>query len=416
MIKKPIGIVLAGTLFLICLVGLVMLFKGLIQEGRSMARDIPGIIPGTECLLPFIKVIPDSIPQRKPYDESSGFDRGYYYPIWWKPQLNIIQKTFLPTKKVNFLSYSGKNLWVIYTIGDLHKIDVMSGRERSYKILDRNKLLFDLYDIFQAKDGTIWAAGSSDPRYGGNYSSLVRYLPEKDKFEVTYDKDGLFIKTSSRFPDSIGGQIAELSNGFLIVLLDRNLFLYNPQTNTSKLVYEKNKTRMIFVDQGDNVWFINDQPDNNIYRIDLLSGKITDFGEPPQLSRLAKKEMELLDDFDKLTFDKRGNIWVSYFDRLEPDNNGGYQWKSLILPTIMIDDSDLFYSSKWFNVRSSLVDPKGNIWFTTDDAIIKYIVQDNNWCLSAMKRAFTNNAITVDGEGNIWTIDLGQIYKLESQR
>jgi hypothetical protein len=36
--------------------------------------------------------------------------------------------------------------------------------------------------------------------------------------------------------------------------------------------------------------------------------------------------------------------------------------------------------------------------------------------LSAVKESITNGAIAEDNEGNLWTIDQRQIYKLENQK
>jgi streptogramin lyase len=170
------------------------------------------------------------------------------------------------------------------------------------------------------------------------------------------------------------------------------------------------------VDEHDGIWFVNSSPDNSVYHIDPTTGQVSDFGEPPQLNRIFLSESQMVDDLKKINIDNQGRIWISYFDRLELDDNGKYHWKSLELPAVMVETFDPSYAYVWANTRSSLVTSNGDIWFTTTEGIAKYDMSSGTWCLSAVTRDNGSPAIIEDVEGNLWTIDRRQIYKLENQK
>jgi hypothetical protein len=415
--KKKIDMLLVFNIFaFVCLIACLALLLFFTTNSKDSEIEKPGSIPGTLCLEQPIVQIPETIPQRKPYDENFHRMNYHYYPTWWEPQLNNIQKFSMPGDWAEIVLLTDKDLWFITGLDGLYKFNLQTRKVESYKIYDEEIKPFGIFDLFKSKQGTIWAVGSTFPRDGGYYSTLARYRPKTNDFEIIKDQDGMFMKTGADTPLSFGGRIYELSDGQLIVAIKWKIYIYNPITNKASLLYEKGHVEKIVIDDYDNIWFVNKMPDTGLYRLRIDTGEIVNFGSPPQLSKLSESEGYFNNDFGEISIDKQGRVWVSYFDRLEPDGKGVYHWKSLELPAVMVDTNDLFYSYMWVNTLSSLVTTNGDIWFTTNVGTVKYDNQENTWCLSAITKPDASPSLVEDVEGNLWTIDRRQIYKLENQK
>jgi hypothetical protein len=414
--KKKIDMLLVFNIFaFVCLIACLALLLFITTKSNENKVELPGSIPGTLCLEQPINQIPETIPQRKPYDENFHKMTYHYYPTWWEPQLNFSQKLTMPDIAIKNILHNENNLWFITHLEELYRYNIQTHKVKQYRIFDKSIKQLDFYDIFSSKDGTLWTTVSSyNP--DNEYSTLARYRPEKDYFELIWDTNGLFKHAERDKSFFSERRIVELSDGNLGVILGRKLYLYDPKTNQASLLYGEGEIVNFLLDEQDQIWFVKQAPDNNLYRINPLTGEINNFGEPPQLNRIFLSESQMEDDLKQITIDKQGRIWVSYFDRLEPDGKGVYHWESLKLPAVMVETYDPSYAYIWANTLSSLVTSDGDIWFTTTEGLVKYDMRSGAWCLSAVTRDNASPALVEDVEGNLWTIDRRQIYKLENQK
>jgi hypothetical protein len=376
----------------------------------------------TKCLNQPPAVIPSIMPLEKPYEERFSV-LSYQFPSWWKSQLDVVQHNQMPlvdTMPATHPNYKkivadGQYVWFTYSpaSSSLARYDIQTGQIKFYNILDARNKPFQVSDIYLANDKTFWVSlDSLQP--GGGYSAIARYQPNEDNFKVIADRDGLFALSHEGWGSGLSDKkIDELLDGRLVVVMDGNIYLYNPTINQAKLLLDTGKVEVIATGKGDNVWFVNRYEDFNLRAVDVRTGKVTDYGLPPQLGKNYKTQLELLDATKAITVDQQGSVWVSYFDRLEPDANGKYNWHSTKLPFVFVNTFDPYYAYRWANVFSTHVFSDGNIWFASDIGIVKYNVNNDNWCLSAEIKTFTIYPITEDAQGNIWTVIDNQIYKLQ---
>lgn len=373
---------------------------------------------GTKCLSQPQAFIPSPMPQRKSYTNDPFSVLSYKFPSWWKPQLSPTQFGMMTSDYVYYkivASIDGKNIWFAdYSFDNsIMRYNTQTKEIKRYQILDNKNKFFEVGDIYVTQDGILWAVLSSD------YSALARYQPDDDDFEVIADQDGLFtyLPEEYRIPTS-SGRLGELSDGQLAVVIDGKIYLYNPTKNQARLLFDDFEVETIAVDNADHIWAekyatFPDRGGFNLIMLDLKTGKVSDYGLPPQMAENVKEQLELYSATKAITVDREGRVWVSYFDRLEPDANGNYSWHSMDLPPVFVNSFDPFYAYRWANVFSVHEFSDGNLWFASDVGIVKYDVKNETWCLSAVVKTFADYPITEDAEGNIWTIVGEQIYKLQ---
>jgi hypothetical protein len=367
---------------------------------------------GSSCLEQEISTIPDIIPQPKPYDDNYFWKLTTKYPRWWKPQLNLIQKLWMPDDLIYYILIDEKSIWFQNSIDQLYKYNVITKQLKSYQIYYEDKQNLSTYGFYKTKNGEIWTITT---HIKSRNSSLARYRPSSDDFEIIWDKDGLFKQTGIESSDYSGNRFGELSDGQLVVVLDGKIFLFNPFNSRARLLYGGGFVGSIQVDGNDNIWFV-DLNESNVISVNGNTGVSTNFGPPPQLKKSIESKANQKDHLKAITIDKQGRIWISYFDRLEPDSNGEYHWKPIELSAVMVETYDPEFAYQWADVLATLVSSNGDIWFVTDGGIVKYDLQMDTWCLSAVKESITNGVIAEDTKGNLWTIDQRQIYKLENQK
>lgn len=382
----------------------------------------------TQCLSWPITKIPFQIPQRKQYAGHFSILQ-YKFPSWWKPQLGIFQYRSMPvvhttpvTKPIyGKIVIDGENVWFTYSPDNsLARFNRQTNQIKYYSMPDQHNRPFWVEDLYLAHDGTLWAVLAGIQPNGG-YSALARYLPDKDQFEIVRDKNGLFDRArgasvqDSPWPSD--RHLGELPDGRLVVVLNNEIYSYEPATNQAKLIMQGPQVGAlgtIAVGKDGNIWFVTSLPFaiSNLQVVDSKTGKVTDYGAPPALARIYETESELARASQMIALDQQGRVWVSYFDRLEPDANGQYGWHSMRLPSVFVNTFDPYYYYRWANVYSTNVFSNGNVWFATDIGIVKYAVENDNWCLSAEVKTFSSYPLAEDADGNVWTIIDNQIYKM----
>lgn len=400
MTKKKILLILASAISVSIL---------MVSIYRSQIRN---------CISLSVKSVPSPMPKRKSTYTESFSVLQYYFPWSWERQVKMRQPTELHDRLINKIAANGNFIWFTYPSNDntiaqsVAKFDSASKEIKVYKIQDDENRVVNISDIYVTRDGTLWA-NISFPRPG-----LARFHSDKDDFEIITDQDGLlksFDEKSDTY-DLSDRRLGELSDGQLVVLLDHTIYLYNPDTNLASLIIGKNEglsVKTIAIGKDDKIWFtVTDWDDKDLRMVDIHTGKVTNFGSPPNFSENYLAQPEIEEAGDAIVVDQQGRVWVSYFDRLEPDSNGSYVWHSIELPSVFVNTFDPYYSNRWANVFSTYSFSDGNIWFASDIGIVKYDIQNGTWCLSAEVKTFADYPITEDAEGNVWTMVDQQIYKL----
>lgn len=396
-----------GFLLLVSLVALTYWF--LDDKGRSWTFESPK----NKCLIQPWTTIPSPMPQKKPYDEF--FDHlDYKMPFWWKHQ-PVNMGTLTPDRYTFYWKnvVDGTSVWLTYYSLDttIARYDLQTKEMIPYRILDGDKKNFYVTDLYLAKNGRLWITLSSANLKDS--SALAYYDSQNDDFNIVIDQDGLF-----KLPRGIGFEpfvkhLGELSDGQLVVVLDKKIYLYNPLTNRAKLLLGDEKVNSIAIGNDADIWFMNTLEDYNLRAVNADTGNVTDYGVPPNLEKQLETQPELINASKAIAIDQKKRVWVSYFDRLEQNADGKYIWHSPDLPSAFVNMFDPYYAYRWANVFSTHVFSDGNVWFVSDVGIVKYDVKDNSWCLSAVVKTFTNYPITEDSEGNIWTVVDRQIYMMK---
>ena len=409
MTKKNILRIVASIIML----GAVVAFVYWIFKGKGSDLTIEN--KEARCLNQPSENIPSSMPQRKPYDENFKH-LSYKFPSWWTPQLGDTQSLLMPDTNTIYekIVVSGENVWFTYSSeSSLMRYDAQTNEIKPYSILNGEYKPFEVSDLYLARDGTLWISlVSMQP--GEGYSALARYRPDKDDFEIIADQGGLFKLSQEGWAFGTSDKkLAELPDGQLVVVIDRKIYSYNPATNQAKLILDSGNVETIATGKDDNIWFMNYFKDYHLHSVSARTGKVVDYGVPPRLGEEIETQSELIGAIKAITIDQQGRVWVSYFDRLDPDSNGKYSWHSMGLPPVFVNTFDPYYAYRWANVFSTYSFSDGNIWFASDVGIVKYDIKSDTWCLSAEVKTFADYPIAEDAEGNIWTVADRQIYKLQ---
>jgi len=373
----------------------------------------------TKCLNQPLAIVPLIMPLDKPYLEYFSA-LSYKFPSWWAPQLDDAHYNLMPIVDTIPVTHpssekivvDGKDAWFTYSPdSSLARYDTQTNELKLYNIPDKRNRPFQVSDIYLAQDGTLWTILNS-PQPKGGYSVLARYRLDNNTFEIIADQDGVLARSEETLANPSDKKLAELPDGKLAVVLDGNIYLYYPATNQAKLLLGNRNVESIAAGKGDNIWFVNHYEDFDLRAVNARTGKVTDYGVPPQLGNNYKIQPDLLDATKAIAVDYQGRIWVSYFDRLEFDTNGNYRWHSMKLPPVFVNTFDPFFVHRWADVFSAYVFSDGSVWFASDIGIVRYDVNKNDWCLSANVKTFASYPITEDATGNVWTIVDNQIYEL----
>jgi hypothetical protein len=383
----------------------------------------------TNCLVQSWANVPLIIPLRSDYEYGDSFQTLFYkFPSWWAHQ-PIHSGTLIFNTNSNIyqkVAVAGKDVWITYFSQEyrIARYDTQTHDITQYRV-PLDKIAFEgVTDLYVTHDGVLWITLSYFNEAHKDYSALARYKPESDSFEIVIDQGGLLDHAylTTAIPDvndSSDKHLGELSDGQLVVVLGRNIYLYNPTKNSAHLILDHNKNwevASISVGPDDNIWsevftVFPDKEDFSLKRLNPETGQITDYGIPPQARKKVRAQLELGDATKALAVDRNGSVWISYFDRLEPNPDGGYDWHPIKLPPVFVNTFYPEYTYSWANVYSTHTASDGNIWFGSDIGIVKYDVKNKSWCLSAEVKTLYEYPITEDAEGNIWTVVDGQIYK-----
>jgi hypothetical protein len=396
-------LILYMPIVLICLIILVRWSMG------HGFRDLSIYDFNNRCILKPFAFVPGTIPQEKEYDENFHRKVNHNFPSWWQPVVDNINQAVMPKGSAKSIIAIDNYILFITMDYKLYKFDLGTNQIKQITAIGPNNSEVSFYGLVKTNDGAIWSTAS-------DFQSifLAKYYSSSDQVSIVIDQKKKFLEVQGGMANEIGNRISELSNGQLIVLLGNRLFQFDPKSTEATPILE-NISVDNFVLQGDRyIWLVKSSSYMHLYRLNLTTGLFDDFNSPPQLTRMFASQSEWLTDFRIINLDNTGSVWVSFFDRLVPDGNGGFLWEKVDLPGILVVTFTPERNYTWASSESSMVDNAGNIWYTTNEGLVSYNQTKNKWCLSAVTQDNFSAGIYEDEEGNIWTYDRGQIYKLQS--
>lgn len=366
---------------------------------------------GESCMTPLLTEIPSPIPQifkewlpivpaRKPI------------PEWWQPQLS--SKELIGARQDDEKEYKeagdivqlNNDLWISFQT-TVVRYDTASGNLKYYQGPELGTDTFLFEDLFISSDGTLWAGGTFISTEQ-NYIALSVFNPQTDTFEVVYDKDGYLIRTakSATYTLSYAGFLAELPNQDLVINIGSRVLTYDPSSNTAQKIPVQYEVATIAVSEDGKILFsVRDLDDWHIRTVNPETHQVTDYGSAVAFTDdLMSYENRL----KTLFVDSKGQVWVSYLNRLDPDPDKGFIWKNLDRSPLLIDFYDPDYKYVWSSVSNMYEFSDGNIWFDTGMGIIKQDTSTDDWCWSS---PLAEGGIAEDHNGNLWIVADGQIYK-----
>jgi len=271
-----------------------------------------------------------------------------------------------------------------------------------------NRLFPD--DLLLTRAGSLWALFGSR-----SYSLLARLDPAKGRFEVVTDKDHLLDPAQMEQPPyftTSNSLLAEEPDGTIIVVLNGQIYHYDPTTNSARLLLRADsglEVESIAVSKDGNVWFTSGQ-DLAVRELDLSDGLIWYYGPPPGMTELDAGYYAVNWMRKPFEVDSAGRVWVSDFGWLQRiDGSKRYAWhvnpRSAVF--ISIYDSEFLYMYDRPLAAYQLSD--GDLWFTTFWTTVLHDPETNKWCWTAT----AGGPLAEDALGNVWLIDqLGpQIYR-----
>lgn len=380
------------------------------DRGRSWAMENKG----TQCLVQPWAVLPSPMPQSKPEPAELFYPNSHYMPSWWKPiSVDVNFELFDGYKKI---AVGENGVWLVTDpYNGIVYYDITTKKVAQYRILDSQNIQFDVTDLYLANNGTLWVALSST-QPGGGYSALAQYRAEKDAFELVEDEEGLFIQSKETLSDLSDKNLGELQDGRLVVLLGRVIYLYDPITNQAAVLLDSEKIVSITVGANNDIWLVTyfDGYTSKLKKVNPKTGQLIDYGIPPGLKKQVDTHFAELGQATRaIAVDEQGRIWVSFFDRLEPDQSGEYVWRSLELSPVFVNTYSPSWAYRWANVYETLVSSNGNIWFASDIGIVQYDTSSDSWCLSARVIRFSDYPIAEGTDGSLWTVIGTQLYVLQ---
>ncbi len=337
-------------------------------------------------------------------------------PPWWEPQLNEAQSNELTLYAVNdVVTQSGNQIWFAdypYASGSsIMHYNSDTGEIKKYAILDQNGKGFVADELLAVSAGTLWARLTM-LGFEPNYSVLARYNSQKDGFDIVMDRDGLLSPvTTGGVHNIFPGQsvLAQAPDGSLVIVLDGEIYVYNPATNQAKRILGHDQgfdAKSIAISKDGHVWFITGN-DFSIRELDPTDSTIWNYGPPPGMT--ANDLADALTVMPKaLDVDSTGRIWVSDYGWLEPTNQETrYKWHQISRSTVFISIYNPDYEYVWIRPDAVYQFSDGNMWYRSGLGIVRFNAQTSTWCWSATK----SGPLAEDSKGNLWLVANQQIYK-----
>ncbi|MDP4174823.1 MAG: ATP-binding protein [Bacteroidota bacterium] len=262
-----------------------------------------------------------------------------------------------------------------------------------------------ILSVAQDKEGFIWLSSSKGGAYrfdGRNFRLFLKndgftnsistelYRDSHDYLWLCTNTDGLFKYDGKRFirykitniPKHIS-TICETGNLYWIGV-DKDLYCFNGD-RFRKVLSSSSRITSIKSDMKGNIWILTWE---GLYSYCIKSGKM-------QTEVLSK-------DINAVFFDKKGNKWYTYNNKIIKFGPNGSL--SLKLPS----------GSGNIVPRNIIEDSYGNIWFATNLGLFKYNGSKLE-CINLSKYMSDNFCFSVfeDFEKNIWVGTTGSLSKLQ---
>ena len=271
----------------------------------------------------------------------------------------------------------------------------------------------EIVHLYQAKDGTVWAAASTEVGHAYGYYAEIQETPYV--FAVFDEEKRNF--TSIEFPQEVPlGPVDFDGEEFWIFEKDGPIYSLNPHTleiteyldpRKSELAdfivlpknLVKNDGSLAFSKDG-SFYFLASTPREYPIEIDVFhfSPKTDSLriitpgfvGSPSYISGL------LVDQFD--------NLWMSDIGWMDKDGNWYHQ---LIRSPVFITSYMEGQSFDWEYPEIVLESSNGVLWFSSTNGMVFMNPKDGNWCWFTTYRS----EMIEDAQHNLWmTID-GELYK-----
>jgi hypothetical protein len=336
-------------------------------------------------------------------------------PPWWEPQLDKDHQSQLEKFSGYDIAFRGNVMWIVYRATTREKTimryDMDTKEISTYGIRDKAGNIYLAANLFETSDGILWVRGTSRQ----DYSVLARYDKAKDEFQVVIDQDKLFappIESDRTRGLPTQPVFGETDDGYLVVVLNGEIFTYNPTTNQASLVLDRERGEnvdTIMVSETGQIWFTT-HSDLSIRMLDPVDGTLVNYGPPPAM-KLSYPNYS--SDFLKaIEIDQQGRIWFLDYGWLEPDENAQYTWQPIERSTVYICIDNPEYEYFWTRPTFIYQFSDGNMWYSSGVggggiSIVEYDVEANKWCWKATKAG----PLAEDGYGNIWLVAGSQIYK-----
>jgi hypothetical protein len=338
-------------------------------------------------------------------------------PSWWEPQLKEAHLNKQLYSALDIVAQSGNIIWIA-TFPDNSENSVIryntsSGEIKRYAIVDQNGKGLVADQLLVSHDGNLWARFtllSPD----GEYSILARYNPQKDEFSAVTDQDELLKPIIlGRGLDNVlvHPVLDQTPDGILVVVLDGEIYTYDPVTNQAKQILGDEKelvVNSISVSKDGHIWFIT-KNELSIHEIDPTNGTIWDYGQPPGIT-VNDDYKDMLSSMSKaIEIDDAGRVWVSDFGWLESNQKTRYVWHPIVRSPIFISVYDPDFEYVWIRPQALYQFSDGNMWYQSGGhiGIVRFDIRAGEWCWTATE----SGPLTEDSSGNLWLVSRGQIYK-----
>jgi hypothetical protein len=401
---------------------IIVLFAGCSKQSANPANQ-----PNNKsmCIPSVVATIPDNMGQFREVTAKGMIPRAPM-PDWWSPQPNPSQP--FPINESSQL-YEGLSdiavrdgiVWVAFS-HHVVRYDSVSGKARSYKIDGLDKYV--ILDLLFSGVGELWTSIYLQDQ---GSLALAYYNSASDSFEMVSIKGEILQATreGDSFLFTTPQILAESPEGKILMSFGNNILAYDPKVNTaSYLLPQGFSLPVAALDvSGNKVWFSvgtgssNQKPDDrDLWSIDLKTGELVNYGHGASILLDDHNWASLFEgDYRSIAVDKLGRVWMGYFARLTPDQNGEYAWEQVTYPPEFVvgDDPDHIYL--WARLDSIYTSSAGHLWFNSVAGLVEYDPEQDTWCKSMP--ISPPMSVTEDEQGNMWMAlssgNYNAIYKLE---